>query len=308
MIPATRDFAIGIACALGVVVLWSSFHLVSRFGVQTSLTPFDLVALRFGVGGLIMLPVLWRLGLGHLRPWQALILAFLAGPGFAIVAFSGFQFAPAAHGAAILAGAIPLFAAPIAWKFLGERLNPWQVLGLAGILSGICFLIGDSFAGLTVHTWKGDLLFAVGAADWAVFALLARAWRVEPVRGTALAAVISMIAYVPIHFALLPSRFDTAPLLDIAGQALYQGFFSMIISLLLFTRAVAALGATLTTTITAAVPATAAFAALILLGEAVTMLTGTGIALVTAGMLTAVLMAGPKGPPKPTGPSRENAA
>ena len=71
----TREFTIGIVCALSVAALWSSFHLVSRIGVQSALTPYDLVTLRVGVAGVIMLPVLLRLGLGHLRLWQASVFA-----------------------------------------------------------------------------------------------------------------------------------------------------------------------------------------------------------------------------------------
>ena len=288
MIPSNREFAIGIACALAVVVLWSSFHLISRVGVQTSLTPYDLVALRVGVGGILMLPVLLRHGLGHLRLWQAVIIAIVAGPGFALSAFTGYQFAPASHGAAILAGALPLFTVPIAWLALGEQLNMRRLLGLLALFAGVVFLIGDSFTGFDNGQWRGDLLFIVGAIVWSIFAVLARAWRVEPVRGTALVAVISLVGYVPLHFALLPSKFGTAPLIDIAGQAFYQGFLSMIISLLLFTRAVRALGASLTTMITAFVPVTAALSALVILGEPLTVFTSVAIVLVTIGMLGAV--------------------
>lgn len=284
----TREFAIGLACALSVVVLWSSFHLIARIGVQTSLTPYDLVTLRVGVGGIIMLPVLLRHGLGHLRLWQAVILALVAGPGFALPAFTGYQFAPAAHGAAILAGALPLFTVPIAWLALGEHLNIRRLLGLLALFAGVVFLLGDSFSGLADGQWRGDVLFIAGAVDWSIFAVLTRAWRVEPVRGTALVAVISLIGYVPLHFAFLPSKFATAPFIDIAGQAVYQGILSMIISLLLFTRAVGALGASLTTMITAFVPVTAALSALVILGEPLTVLTVVAIVLVTIGIFGAV--------------------
>ncbi len=283
-----REFTIGIACALSVVVLWSSFHLISRFGVQTSLTPYDLVTLRVGVGGVLMLPVLLRQGLGHLRLWQAVILAVVAGPGFALPAFAGYQFAPASHGAAILAGALPLFTVPIAWLALGEHMNYRRLLGLLALFAGVVCLIGDSFSGFTDGQWRGDLLFIAGAIDWSIFAVLARAWRVEPVRGTALVAVISLIGFIPLHFAFLPSKFATAPLVDIAGQAVYQGFLSMIISLLLFTRAVGALGASLTTMITAFVPVTAALSAVLILDEPLTVLTTIAIVLVTIGMFGAV--------------------
>ena len=102
-----------------------------------------------------------------------------------------------------------------------------------------------------------------------------------------------MISYVPIHFILLPSKLSTAPFTDVLGQSIYQGFFSAIISLLLYTRAVAALGATMTTTITAAVPATAAVSALIFLGEPLSVLGWGAVGLVTVGMLAAVLGANP---------------
>jgi len=284
----SREFTIGIACALSVVVLWSSFHLIARIGVQTTLTPYDLVTLRVGVGGIIMLPVLLRHGLGHLRLWQAVVIAIVAGPGFALPAFAGYQFAPASHGSAILAGALPLFTVPIAWLALGEQLNFRRLLGLLALFSGVVLLIGDSFTGFNDGQWRGDLLFIAGAIDWSIFAVLARMWRVEPMRGTALVAVISLICFVPLHFALLPSKFATAPLLDIAGQAFYQGFLSMIISLWLFTRAVAAIGASLTTMITAFVPVTAALSALVILGEPLTVLSVAAIILVTIGIFGAV--------------------
>ncbi len=289
----TREFTIGIICALLVVILWSSFHSISRFGVQTSLTPYDLVALRLGVGGILMLPLVIKYGLGHLKLWQAIVLAMLAGPGFSLFAFTGYQFAPAAHGAAILAGAIPLFTVPLAWFFLKERLSTWQLSGLIVILTGVAILVADGFGDLVGLAWLGDVLFFIGVADWAVFTFLAKSWKVEPLRCTALVAVISMISYVPIHFILLPSKLSTAPFTDVLGQSIYQGFFSAIISLLLYTRAVAALGATMTTTITAAVPATAAVSALIFLGEPLSVIGWGAVGLVTVGMLAAVLGANP---------------
>ena len=291
MTASSREFTIGIVCALLVVVLWSSFHLVSRIGVQSSLTPYDLVTLRVGVSGVIMLPVLVRHGLGHLRFWQALVLALIAGPAFGLTAFNGYQFAPATHGGAILAGAIPLFAVPIAAIVLGERLSVWKVLGLIAIFASIPFLIADSFTTAGSEQWRGDILFLGGALCWAAIAVLARKWRVEPVQGTAIVAVIAMIIFVPVHIAFLPTNLDTAPLVDIGGQALFHGVLSMIVSLLLFTRAVSLLGASLTTMITASVPAMTAIGAALLLGEPLSAFTITAIVLATVGMLVAVVSA-----------------
>ena len=45
------------------VPLFSRFTLVSRFGLATSLKLPDIAALRFGVGGLLLVPALIRYGL-----------------------------------------------------------------------------------------------------------------------------------------------------------------------------------------------------------------------------------------------------
>jgi drug/metabolite transporter (DMT)-like permease len=174
---------------------------------------------------------------------------------------------------------------------LGERLSVGKSLGLLAIVAGIVFLIFDSFTGFDNELWRGDVLFLGGALAWAAVAVLARAWRVEPVRGTAIAAVISMIVFVPIHFAFLPTRLNVVPLIDVAGQAVFHGLLSMVISMLLFTRAVSLLGASLTTMITASVPATAAIAAAILLDEPLSAFMIAAIVLTTAGMLGAVVSA-----------------
>ena len=52
-----RNLIIGVAAAVSVVFFWSGWILVSRFGVVNSLTPFDVAGLRFGVAGLLVLPM-----------------------------------------------------------------------------------------------------------------------------------------------------------------------------------------------------------------------------------------------------------
>lgn len=289
MTPASREHWIGIAAALGVVVMWTSFQLISRAGVQSTLTPYDLATLRFGIGAIIMLPFALRMGLGSLKLSQALILAMLAGPGFALFAFSGFRFAPASHGAAILSGTVSMWSALFAWLILRERLTALQAGGLAVLLGGVALLAGDAFGGGPADQWIGDLMFLSGSGSWAIFAVLARKWRVGPVRATFVTAIASATFFVPIHIAFLPSNFAGTPWLEIAGQGLYQGFFSMIISMLLFTRAVAAIGATLTGIIAAAVPALATVCAWLLLDETVSHLTLAGVVAVTVGLVGAAI-------------------
>lgn len=289
MTAASRELWIGLASAFGVVVMWTSFQLISRAGVQSTLTPYDLTSLRFGIGAIVMLPFVWRMGLGNLTWRQALVLAVFAGPGFALFAYTGYTFAPTAHGAAILSGTVSLFAAIFGWILLRDRLTLLQGAGLTVLIAGVVLLTGDAFGGGPADQWIGDLLFLTGAANWAVYAVLARKWRAGPVRATALTAILSALVFVPLHVAFLPSNFAATPWLEIAGQGFYQGVLSMIVSMLLFTRAVAALGATLTSIIAAAVPATATICAWILFGETVSSLTLAGVIAVTTGILGAAI-------------------
>ena len=40
-----------------VVIVWSTFLVISRSGVQSGMTIFDIAALRYGIAGLICVPI-----------------------------------------------------------------------------------------------------------------------------------------------------------------------------------------------------------------------------------------------------------
>ena len=53
---APGDYIRGALYGLAAVSIWSGWIVVARLGLQTSLTPWDIAALRFGVAGLLLLP------------------------------------------------------------------------------------------------------------------------------------------------------------------------------------------------------------------------------------------------------------
>jgi hypothetical protein len=85
----------GVPFALLSVGLFSSFTLASRLGLTGSLGLADLAALRFGIGGTLLLPILLRHGLKGVSLPAAAALALLGGLGFAPLAYAGFALAPA---------------------------------------------------------------------------------------------------------------------------------------------------------------------------------------------------------------------
>src|SRR5271165_5235787 len=92
------SYLAGAAWALFAISIWAGWFISSRFNVSGGLTAYDLVALRFGLAGLILLPVSIRLrgGLGLLR-WRT-ALALFAGSGaiYSLATTGGLTFAPAA--------------------------------------------------------------------------------------------------------------------------------------------------------------------------------------------------------------------
>ena len=289
MTPARRETLTGLAWVAAIVVIWSAFHLSGRIGAQMALTPYDLTTLRVSVAGVVLAPWLLRNGLGGLKAWQALILAISAGPGFSLFAFAGYMFAPAAHGATILAGTLPLFTAPLAWWLADERMDLGRVLSVVLIVSGTAFLLYDALVADLPGQWIGDVFFFCGAASWSLFGVLARRWRVAPVRSAAIVATFTFAIFVPTHLVFLPTGFHEATWQEIAAQWVFQGCIVFFGSTLGYPRAVAALGPNLTATIVAFVPASVALLAWIVLGESLNPASTIGVALVILGMLAGTL-------------------
>ena len=110
---------VGFFCAVAVVVLFSGFTRVSKLGFASSLGLTDMAALRLGIGGVLLLPVLLHYGLAGVAWRDALALAFTGGLGFALFAFAGFALAPA-HGASIVAVISMCVYLPLSWVLPGN--------------------------------------------------------------------------------------------------------------------------------------------------------------------------------------------
>lgn len=308
--PRTRRALwIGAACALTVLAIWTSFILVARSSARHTLTPFDIAFLRFLFSGAVALPIaLWRwpafrAGLGGTQALRrGAALAAIAGIGYCGFAYSAFFFAPAAHGAVLLPGSLPLWTAVFAVLLLGDRPGPLRLAGLALIVAGDLLVGGSSllhaFDGGSA-VWKGDLLFLGGSASWALYGVLCRRWRIGAVDATLAIAVGCIASYVPLYAAgaalgWIPSQLAAAPWREIGFQAVFQGAFSMLIAGWAFTQVVATFGPVRTTMMTALVPGLAALGAVPLLGEPLGGAALAGLVCVTCGLLLGLRQGQPR--------------
>lgn len=292
--PQGRELLVGLACGCAVVLLFSGFTLVSQLGMRSALAPADLAALRFGIGGLLLLPVFARYGLSGLPLLEALALCFFGGLGFALLAYSGFLRAPASHGAVLLHGTLPFFTAGLARIVLKERLHRARLAGLALIFVGIAAMAWDSLRGATTRQLTGDAFLLAAALCWSAYGITVNRKGLPALRAAAIVAVFALAIYLPAYLFFFDSGLPAASVPELAGQALFQGVLIGACSIFVYTRAVTALGASRTALFTAAVPVATALAAVPLLGERPTGPAVAGIAAVSVGMIAAVGRIGPR--------------
>ncbi len=305
---------IGLAAAVITVLIWTSFIIIARASADPArggtLTPFDIAFCRIVGASLILLPwggwLVYRdraRGVGHsslfgLSPLSLRVTAtvgLFGGLLYAMLAYSGFVFAPAAHASVLMPGSLPLWTALLAVLVLHDRITPARALGLGLIVLGDLMVGGASLLHALDggEVWKGDLLFMVAALCWSAYSVLARRHALDAVRATIAITAFAFMSYVPIYITLLlgqvvQAHVFTAPLGEVLFQMIFQGWGSVVISGITFTKMIQHFGPVRSTMITALVPGLSALGAVLFLGEPLQWNLAAGLALVTLGILFGV--------------------
>lgn len=283
-----RAKLIGVFCALIVVVLFAGFTLVSRLGFTTSLGLIDIAALRFGIGGMLLLPIFVKYGFSGVRWQQAVILALLGGLGFALFAYTGFLLAPASHGSVLLHGTLSLFTFAIVYSSTRQTVKRGQVAGLFLVALGIVAMAWDSLSSATVRQLMGDLSLLLASLCWSTYGVVVRRLGLAPARAAAIVAVLSMCCFIPIYLALPGKMLLSAGWHELLLQGVFQGALLGAFSIFIYTRAVVLLGAAETALFTAAVPCLTTILAIPLLSEFPSLAAVVGVAMVTIGMVVSM--------------------
>lgn len=276
--------ATGIACGIAVIFLFSGFTLFSRLGLASSLKLIDIAALRFAISGLVLLPVLLRHGFSGIKLRDAVALAFLGGLGFALCAYTGFMLAPAAHGAVLLHGTLPLFTFAIVWSTSSASTSGRRLVGLLAIFLGIVAMAWDSVATSSIRQLLGDGALLLASICWSAYGVLARRHGLAPAHSASIVAVLSMCCFSPVYLMLPGKAIFLASWQEVLLQGVFQGVLIGAISIFVYSRAVASLGAVDTSLFTAAVPCVTTIAAFFLLEEVPSALAICGVLVVTIGM------------------------
>jgi drug/metabolite transporter (DMT)-like permease len=292
MSPVSARYLEGAACGLAAAAIWASQSAITRFAVTTKFDPWDIALFRFGLAGLLLAPVVARRGLARDRLGCLGLVTLIAGAGapYVLVAAGALRLAPAAELSALNPGCIPLFVAAIAFAFARETVSFEQRAGLALIVAGAVLLIAanatDAASWSTSRSF-GAALALLAALMWAVFTMIMRRADLDPLHAAALVSVGSLAIYLPVYLAWRGTALARAPLADLTIQAVFQGVLVTIVSLVLYGRAIAILGAAGGAAFGALVPALAALIAIPLLAEWPSATDWLAIVLISAGVYLA---------------------
>jgi drug/metabolite transporter (DMT)-like permease len=267
--PTTSEYIRGSLYGIAAVGIWASWIVAVRLGIRTSLTPWDITAIRFGVAGLILLPYLLKKGLAIDRLGGMGLAAIMVGGGapMVLVAYGGLVFAPAAHAASLYTALIPLYVAILAAVVLGETFTNARRMGLVLIVAGVLGIVwgaGGTIGGLQNI---GHVMFICAGMLWAGYVVAMRKARLGGLHAAAIAAVGSLVIYVPVYVLIFGTRLFDASWRDLALQAFVHGVLVAVISFLFIGRAVSLLGASNGSAFAALAPAITAILAIPILGE-----------------------------------------
>jgi drug/metabolite transporter (DMT)-like permease len=311
---------VGLTAAVVTVLIWTSFIVIARASASHHLLPLDIVLARILGASSVLVPWAWWLmrsarrqgqvvgsmfGLSPL-PWRITLQAgVLGGLLYALLAYNGFFFAPAAHASVLMPGSLPLWTTLLAWLVLHEKIAAARAAGLVLIVLGDLLVGGASllkaFDGGDV--WKGDLLFMSAALCWSAYSVVVRRHGLDAVRATMAITVFALLTFVPVFalavaLGLQDTHLMSASWQEIAFQAGFQGVGSVVVSGIGFTQMIRAFGPVRSTMITAVVPGLSALGAVIFLQEPMLWNVGVGLSLVTCGIVFGVRQAAPKQAPQ----------
>ncbi|MCV9386091.1 DMT family transporter [Reichenbachiella ulvae] len=277
----TNPILLSSAGALLMTFIWSGWIILSRAGVQSSLTPEDLTVIRFGTATLVALPFSLRYNWKKLSLHKAVIVSLGCGFPYTMFSFYGLQGVKAANAGVIVNGLLPVPGMILAFVVLKERSTKSRMLAILLILAANMIMMGD-LSQLSSHGIGWLMLFGASLV-FSSYMFLGKRWGFTTRDVLAFLPVINIVIFLPWWF-LTDSGISQAPWSDLLLQASYQGVLVSIIALLLTFYALKHIGAMTLSIYFSFVPFVTAILAWIILKEHLSTAEIAGILLCSAGL------------------------
>jgi len=266
-----------------LAAIWGSSYLFIEIGLR-ELSPSMIVFLRVALGALVLIPIAWRRGAleGTGAAWAvlALVAAVQVVAPFLLIA-AGQQEIPSSL-AGILVASVPIFTAILAVFF--DREDRSEGLRLVGVLvgiAGVALLFGVDLSG-SASLLLGGGAVVLASLGYAVGGLITkrRLGSLQPLAVAALVLAISTVLAAPAAFASAPAALPSVgPLAAVAAL----GLVGTGVAFAIFYGLIARVGPARSFIVTYLAPGFAVIYGAVLLGEAISVATLAGLALILIG-------------------------
>ncbi len=290
--PATAT-ALSYAMLIGASVGWGVSAPLVKFSV-VELPPLAAACLRFGLGGLLLLLVLWWRGELRRPPralWgRILVLGLLGVTIFGSLYTIGLKYTGAAEGV-LIQGIAPLLTMGLAAALLAEPLRRTQISGVGIALAGLVVLVvgGSGEVGAGSDHLFGNVLMVASAVAWGAYSVTVRIvmGRLTLLETSTYSVLVGAALLAPL--TLLESA--GVPLADVRAETWlaigYQCIVSSCLAYLLWNGGIRRLGAARAAPFGFVGPVAATAAAYPILGEVPGLAQIVGGALILLGLFVA---------------------
>ena len=278
-----------LSLAMGIIAV-SFASILIRFAQGEGMPTLTIAAWRLIFASAILLPYAWATRRVEIRGLARREWLLLAASGV----FLGFHFATwiASLGYTSVASSVvlvsmgPVFVGLGSWLFLGERPGLKMSVGIALAAIGSVIISWSDF-GQGQDQLLGDLLALAGAVFVAGYLMIGRRVRGQLSLATYIAIVygVAMLTLIAIVLVLRQPTFGFSP--AAYGYTLALALGPQVIGHSTLNWALRYLSATFVSIVTLAEPIGSGVLAYLILGEAVTWLTGVGAASVLSGIYIA---------------------
>ena len=269
--------------AIVITFIWSGWIILSRSGVQSSLTPEDLTMIRFGTASIFAFPFTLRYNWKGLTLWKAVLVALGCGFPYTMFSFYGLMTLKAANAGVIVNGLLPVFGVILAFLVLGERTTKIRIGAIVLILIANLVMMQSTTSDLSTNG-IGWLMLLGASLVFSSYMFLGKRWGFTTRDVLAFLPIINAVIFLP-WWLMTKSGIPEAPLNVLLLQASYQGVLVSVFALILTFYAIQHIGAMTLSVYFSFVPFITALLAWVILGESLNTYEIVGIILCSIGLI-----------------------
>lgn len=283
---------------LTLAALWGGSFLFMRVAAP-SFGPVALIALRVAIASCFLVPILTlRGGMGALRThWPHLLAVGVLNSAIPFCLFAYAELTLTAGFTSVLNAAAPLFAAIVAFTWLGERMSSLRVLGLAIGFMGVIVLVGGSSV---IDAKQGGMAVAAALSATVLYGVASSYTKrfltgVPPLAVATGSQLAAAIVLAPLAYWLWPAHTPTG---SVWLHVIALGIACTGVAYILFFRLVAHVGPTRAVSVTFLIPVFGVLWGILFLGEQLTlnMVIGCAVILLGTSLSTGVFAPRKKAP------------